>query len=61
MKRLALAASLAALSASAAADIGLPYEQSQVDRQVPSIAERSVGTMQANAFANDFNFIAPAQ
>lgn len=62
MKRILVAVSLAALSASAfAVEIGAPYDQSQVDRQLPNLSERADRGTQANAFVNDYNFIAPAQ
>jgi hypothetical protein len=62
MKRILVAVSLAALSVSAfAVEIGAPYEQSQVDRQLPNVSERAERGTQGNAFASDYNFIAPAQ
>jgi hypothetical protein len=67
MKRILVALSLAALVAPAfAVEISAPYEQTQVDRQLPNIPDRSdrasSGSTQAegNVWANDYNFIAPA-
>jgi hypothetical protein len=63
MKRILVALSLAALAAPVfAAEISAPYEQSQVDRVLPNVQERSTSTKtEANVWANDNNFIAPAQ
>ena len=101
MKRIITAALLAALAAPAfAVEIGAPYEQTQVDRQLPNVQDPVVAGQasssstyeeykidtalpnvndpvvtprtqvagpvtelgsQEPAFANDFNFIAPAQ
>ena len=63
MKRILVALSLAALAAPVfAAEISAPYEQSQVDRVLPNLQERSTSTKtEASVWANDYNFIAPAQ
>ena len=68
MKRILVAVSLAVLAVPAlAAEVSAPYEQSQVDRILPNLVERteraSTGSTatQVNPFANDHNFIAPAQ
>ena len=65
MKRILVALSLAVLAAPVfAAEISAPYEQAQVDRQLPNIPDRSNSAStrtQGNAWANDYNFIAPAQ
>jgi hypothetical protein len=63
MKRILVALSLAALAAPVfAAEISAPYEQSQVDRVLPNLQERSTSTKtEAGVWANDYNFIAPAQ
>jgi hypothetical protein len=64
MKRILVALSLAVLAAPAfAAEISAPYEQAQVDRILPNLPERaSSGSTrtEGNAWANDYNFIAPA-
>ena len=67
MKRILAAVSLAVLAVPAfAVEASAPYEQAQVDRILPNIAERteraSTGSTatQVNPFANDHNFIAPA-
>ena len=63
MKRILVAVSLAALVAPAfAAEISAPYEQTQVDRQLPNLPQRSSTSTQTegNVWANDYNFIAPA-
>jgi len=70
MKRIFVALSLAALAVPAfAVEVSAPYEQAQVDRQLPDIHSRgeratdkstkTQGT-QGNVWANDYNFIAPA-
>jgi len=65
MKRIITAVSFAVLAVPAfAAD--LPYEQTQFDRNLPSVQERagdaSVGaTLNSGVWAQDHNFIAPAQ
>jgi hypothetical protein len=68
MKRILVALSFAAFAAPVfAAEISAPYEQVQVDRAVPSIQSGSNGAStgstktEANPWANDWNFIAPAQ
>jgi hypothetical protein len=67
MKRLLVALSLAVLAAPVfAVEVSAPYEQAQVDRALPNIqtgsARASTGSTQteANPWANDWNFIAPA-
>jgi hypothetical protein len=67
MKRILVAASLAVLAAPMfAVEISAPYEQAQVDRVLPSVekqadrASKGVSRTQANPWANDYNFIAPA-
>ena len=68
MKRLiaAVALSTVALSASAL-EIGKPYEELVIERALPnivvSVESASTGGTQAgqSVWANDYNFIAPAQ
>jgi hypothetical protein len=64
MKRILVALSLAVLVAPAfAVETSAPYEQTQVDRQLPNLPERanSASTRtESNVWANDYNFIAPA-
>jgi hypothetical protein len=63
MKRILVALSLAVLVAPAfAVEISAPYEQAQVDRQLPNLPQRSSASTQAegNVWSNDYNFIAPA-
>jgi len=70
MKRILVALSLAVLAVPAfAAEKSAPYDQVEIDRHLPNIPERSAASTktQANAkteasvWANDYNFIAPAQ
>jgi hypothetical protein len=65
MKRILVALSLAALVAPAfAVEISAPYEETQADRQLPNVPQRSSASTQTqtqgNVWANDYNFIAPA-
>lgn len=76
MKRIIVAVSFAVLAAPAfAAEVTLPYEQSQVDRRLPDVRDPVVserasagasvvttGTDRASGpWADDYNFIAPPQ
>jgi hypothetical protein len=63
MKRVIVAASIAVFSASALAENGLPFEQSQFDRGIYNEQSASAGNSRAqdSVWANDHNFIAPAQ
>lgn len=66
MKRIIVAVSFAALAAPVfAAEISAPYEQTEFDRGVQERAagQASVGgtAVNAGAWSNDYNFIAPAQ
>jgi hypothetical protein len=65
MKRILVAVSLAVLALPAlAVEVSAPYEQTQIDRQVPSLdGQASSGSTrsQAGVWADDHNFIAPAQ
>ena len=66
MKRILAALSLAVLAAPAfAVEVSAPYEQSQVDRTLPNLPQRSASSAstrtEGNVWANDYNFIAPAQ
>jgi hypothetical protein len=62
MKRTLVALAIAALAAPAfAAEITAPYEQTQVDRTLPNVPEhKGQASTESNPWANDFNFIAPA-
>ena len=66
MKRILVAVSFAALAIPAfAAQVSAPYEETQADRALPNIqvnGERSKksNSTEANPWANDYNFIAPA-
>ncbi len=63
MKRLIAAVSLAVLAAPVlAAEVSAPFEQTQFDRNVQN-ASASAGATSADerVWANDYNFIAPAQ
>ncbi|HEY7239642.1 MAG TPA: hypothetical protein VH600_10765 [Burkholderiales bacterium] len=69
MKRLILAAALAALTVPAfAVEVGKPFEQTELDRTLPQVnipapAQRTLDNASATAkspWANDWNFIAPA-
>lgn len=68
MKRLIAAVSFAVLAAPAfAVEVGLPYDQSLVDRALPQIPERGDAASSGqtsrpeSVWANDYHFIAPAQ
>ncbi|OGA71265.1 MAG: hypothetical protein A3G81_30770 [Betaproteobacteria bacterium RIFCSPLOWO2_12_FULL_65_14] len=67
MKRIIAAVSLAVLAAPVfAAEVSAPFEQSQLDRVLPNVEVRagdaSVGaTGKTDVWAQDYNFIAPAQ
>jgi hypothetical protein len=65
MNRTLLAVSLALLAAPAVAlEASAPYEQTQIDRQLPNLdGQASSGSTRAQAgiWADDHNFIAPAQ
>lgn len=68
MKRIIAAVSFAVLAAPVfAAEVSAPFEQTQIDRIVPNVQERdddaSAGSsnVKENVWANDYNFIAPAQ
>ena len=67
MKLLIAAVALSSLAFSASAlEIGKPFEQIDLDRALPNVTDHagqaSVGSTQssASAWANDYNFIAPA-
>lgn len=68
MKRIIVALSFAALAAPAfAAEVSAAFEQNQLDRTLPSVqdqgARASGGATKAdsNVWAEDYNFVAPAQ
>jgi hypothetical protein len=68
MKRIIIALSLAALAVPAlAVEVSAPFEQTQFDRGLQASADQgyraSAGSTKAdaNVWANDHNFIAPAQ
>jgi hypothetical protein len=63
MKRLIAAVSFAVIAAPVLADNGAPYEQTQFDRGLSVQSDNaSSGSSQATGvWANDYNFIAPAQ
>lgn len=63
MKRILVAVSLAVFAAPALAlEVSAPYEQTQIDRQVPSLNGQANSTRaQAGVWADDHNFVAPAQ
>jgi hypothetical protein len=77
MKRIIAAVSFAALAVPAfafAAEVSPPYEKSQFDRTLPEVEDRAVGERATHGstsaltgirakgvWANDHNFIAPAQ
>jgi hypothetical protein len=66
MKRIIVALSLAALAAPVfAAEVSAPFEQTQFDRGLPTRqdnANASGGsTREGTVWADDYNFIAPAQ
>ena len=63
MKRLIAAVSFAVLAAPVFADNGAPFEQTQFDRGL-SVQSDNASSGSSNAtgvWANDYNFIAPAQ
>ena len=67
MKRIIAAVSFAVLAAPVfAAEVGAPFEQYQLDRVLPNIeiraSDASAGsTAKTDVWAQDYNFIAPAQ
>ena len=67
MKRIIVALSLAALAAPVfAAEKSAPYEQTQFDRavsntQAPADRASAGSSKQGSVWADDYNFIAPAQ
>ena len=64
MKRLIAAVSFAVLAAPVvAAEVGAPYEQTQFDRGISTQNDNaSSGSSAATGvWANDYNFVAPAQ
>jgi hypothetical protein len=62
MKRLIAAVSLAVLSVPAlAVEVTAPYDQNLVDRALPNIQTSAPAERNANVWANDPSFIAPAQ
>jgi hypothetical protein len=71
MKRIIAAVSLAVLAAPVmAAEVSAPFEQTQFDRALPIVTEEDVERASAgatgaseseNVWAQDYNFIAPAQ
>jgi hypothetical protein len=67
MKRIIAAVSFAVLAAPVfAAEVSAPFEQDQLDRVLPNIETRagdaSTGsTAKTDPWAQDYNFIAPAQ
>jgi hypothetical protein len=67
MKRIIAAVSFAVLAAPVfAAEIAAPFEQTQLDRNLPNVQARaddaSTGaTMSSREWAKDYNFVAPAQ
>jgi hypothetical protein len=61
MKRLIAAVALAAITGSAfAVESGKPYEQVDVDRTLPTIAQPEVTTSGPSPFASQHDVIAPA-
>ena len=69
MKRIIAAVSFALLAATVlAAEVAAPFEQTQFDRALPIVTEENVDRASAgatgaseNVWAQDHNFIAPAQ
>jgi len=68
MKRTIAAVAFALLAAPVfAAEVSAPFEQTQLDRTLPNLQEQgaraSAGSTAADSrvWANDYNFIAPAQ
>ena len=64
MKRLIAAVSFAVLAAPVLADNGAPFEQTQFDRGLSTqqnADNASSGSSANGVWANDYNFIAPAQ
>ena len=66
MKRLIAAVSFAVFAAPVvAAELGAPYEQSELDRVLPTLsqnADASGGSSAATGvWAGDYNFVSPAQ
>ncbi|OGA71867.1 MAG: hypothetical protein A3G81_12035 [Betaproteobacteria bacterium RIFCSPLOWO2_12_FULL_65_14] len=64
MKRIIAAVSFAVLAAPVfAAEVSAPFEQTEFDRNVINADRASAGATSANenVWAQDYNFIAPAQ
>jgi hypothetical protein len=64
MKHVLVALSLVALSAPVfAAEVSAPFEQTQFDRVVPDNGSATGGSTKAegNVWADDYNFVSPAQ
>jgi len=69
MKRIIAAVSLAVLAAPVfAVEVSAPFEQTQFDRALPILLEKDAGRASAgptsekkDVWAEDYNFIAPAQ
>jgi len=67
MKRIIAAVSFAVLAVPAFAAVSAPFEQTQFDRNVTSAQQSteraSTGSTSSkeNVWANDYNFVAPAQ
>jgi len=64
MKRLIVAVSFAALSAPVlAAEVGAPFEQTQLDRGIYNVEQNASAGQSAEArvWENDYTFIAPAK
>jgi hypothetical protein len=65
MKRILVAVSLAVLAVPAlAVEVSAPYEQTQIDRQLLNLdGQASSGSTRAQAgvWADDHNFVSPAQ
>ena len=65
MKRIILAASFAVFAAPVLAASGAPFEQTQLDRGQPTATQNDNASSGASyatgVWANDYNFIAPAQ
>ena len=62
MKRLIVAVSFAALSAPVlAAEVGAPFEQTQLDRGIYNVEQNASAGQSARVWQNDYTFIAPAK
>jgi hypothetical protein len=66
MKRILVAVSFAVLAAPAfAVETSAPYDQSQIDRALPTFQDSRASSgstrTEGHVWANDYNFIAPAQ